>query len=187
MERLTRKNWQNLDPWEKCGQDNFCKRGCHEQGGCTKGCIVPRIYDRLAAYENLMERWKLRSIEEADRIFHRVNALGGIDLMAQYRDIGSIDHFRDLLQAEQEGRLVVLDEKTALCMCAGARAIENNKRLFGASYCYDVFGKRGGPKEISYYEASNHLRDVAEPVLDREEAEAALEKEGGTHEDTGGL
>lgn len=108
MERLTRKNWRNLDPWEKCGQDNYCKRGCHEQGGCTKGCIVPRIYDRLAAYEELMERWKLRSIEEADRIFHRVNALGGIDLMAQYRAIGSIDHLRDLLQAEQDGRLVVL-------------------------------------------------------------------------------
>ena len=108
MERLTRKNWRNLDPWEKCGQDNFCKRGCHEKGGCTKGCIVPRIYDRLAAYEELMERWKLRSIEEADRIFQRVNALGGTDLMAQYRAIGSIDHLRDLLQAEQDGRLVVL-------------------------------------------------------------------------------
>ena len=64
--------------------------------------------DRLAAYEGLMERWKLRSIEEADRIFQRVNALGGTDLMAQYRAIGSIDHIRDLLQAEQDGRLVVL-------------------------------------------------------------------------------
>ena len=69
---------------------------------------VCRLKSRLAAYEDLVERWKLRSIEEANRIFHRVNALGGIDLMAQYRDIGSIDHFRDLLQAEQDGRLVVL-------------------------------------------------------------------------------
>ena len=66
--------------------------------------------NRLAAYEDLMDRWKLRSIEEADRIFHRVNALGGTDLMAQYRDIGSIDHLRDLTKAEQDGRLVVLDE-----------------------------------------------------------------------------
>ena len=66
----------------------------------------------LAAYEDLMERWKLRSIEEADRIFQRVNALGGTDLMAQYRAIGSIDHLRDLLQAEQDGRLVVLPCKT---------------------------------------------------------------------------
>ena len=122
MERLTRKNWRNLDPWEKCGQDNFCKRGCHEKGGCTKGCIVPRIYDRLAAYEELMERWKLRSIEEADRIFHRVNTLGGTDLMAQYRAIGSIDHLRDLLQAEQAGRLVVLPCKVGATVYGHSKA-----------------------------------------------------------------
>ena len=67
--------------------------------------IIQRLCNRLDAYEDLMERWKLRSIEEADRIFQRVNALGGTDLMAQYRDIGSIDHLRDLLQAEQDGRL----------------------------------------------------------------------------------
>ena len=70
--------------------------------------IIQRLCNRLDAYEDLMERWKLRSIEEADRIFQRVNALGGTDLMAQYRAIGFIDHLRDLLQAEQDGRLVVL-------------------------------------------------------------------------------
>ena len=52
MERLTRKNWRNLDPWETCGQDNYCNRGCHEQGGCANGCIVPRIYAHLAVYED---------------------------------------------------------------------------------------------------------------------------------------
>lgn len=52
MERITEKSWANLDPWECCGQDNFCKRGCHDQGGCTNGCIVPKIYARLAAYED---------------------------------------------------------------------------------------------------------------------------------------
>ena len=70
--------------------------------------IIQRLCNRLAAYEDLMERWKLRSIEEADRIFQRVNALGGTDLMAQYRAFGSIGHIRYLLQAEQDGRLVVL-------------------------------------------------------------------------------
>ena len=70
--------------------------------------IIQRLCNRLAAYEELMERWKLRSIEEADRVFQRVNALGGTDLMAQYRAIGYIDHLRDLLQAEQAGRLLKL-------------------------------------------------------------------------------
>lgn len=71
------------------------------------------------------------------------------------------DHLRDLIKAEQAGRLVVLDEKTALSMYAGARAIENNKRLFGATYVYDIFGKQGGPKEIPYFDAANNLRNIA--------------------------
>ena len=63
---------------------------------------------RLAAYEDFMERWKLTRIEDADRIFQRVNALGGTDLMKQYRGFGPIDHLRELVQAEKDGRLVVL-------------------------------------------------------------------------------
>lgn len=52
MERLTEKHWRNMDPWECCGQDRFCHRGCHDMGGCTYGCIVPKLYARLAAYED---------------------------------------------------------------------------------------------------------------------------------------
>ena len=66
MERLTSKYWRNLDPWEMCGQDNYCKRGCHEQGGCTKGCIVPRIYGRLAVYEDTgLEPEEIKRIVDA--------------------------------------------------------------------------------------------------------------------------
>ena len=63
MKRLTDKYWRNFDPWECCGQDNFCQRGCHD-------CAL-----------------------------HELNA---------YKDLGSIDHIRDLLHAEKDGRLVVL-------------------------------------------------------------------------------
>lgn len=52
MKRLTEKNWMNLDPWECCGQDHYCKRGCAEKGGCINGCIVPKLYGRLARYED---------------------------------------------------------------------------------------------------------------------------------------
>lgn len=52
MERLTEENWQDLAPWECCGQGQYCKRKCHEEGGCTNGCIVPQLYRRLAAYED---------------------------------------------------------------------------------------------------------------------------------------
>lgn len=56
MERLTEKHWRNLDPWECCGQDNYCQRGCHNQGGCANGCVVPKIYCRLARYEDAEEQ-----------------------------------------------------------------------------------------------------------------------------------
>jgi hypothetical protein len=41
-----------MDPWECCGQDEYCKRGCHEEGGCNNGCIVPKLYVRLAKFED---------------------------------------------------------------------------------------------------------------------------------------
>lgn len=54
--RLTEKCWRNLDPWECCGQDKYCKRGCHDEGGCTNGCKVPKMYCELAKYEDLEEQ-----------------------------------------------------------------------------------------------------------------------------------
>ena len=101
MERLTIKNWRNLDPWETCGQDNYCKRGCHEQGGCAKGCIVPRIYARLAAYEDT----GLAPEEISDAVI-------AAKLMAKSKIVSCFgvdaDHVRELVQAEQDGRLEVL-------------------------------------------------------------------------------
>ena len=56
MKRLTDEHWRNFDPWECCGQDKYCNRGCHDEGGCVNGCIVPKLYTRLAAYEDMEER-----------------------------------------------------------------------------------------------------------------------------------
>lgn len=139
--------------------------------------------NRLAAYEDLMERWKLMSIEEADRIFQRVNALGGTDLMAQYRAIGSIDHLRDLLQAEKDGRLVVLPCKAGSLIYVGRRPAIIT-RFFGyvlERYFHAVFCDENKGIDIPFEELGKTV------FLTREEAEAALAKEGGTHEDTGGL
>lgn len=52
MKRLTVEHWQNLDPWECCGQDNYCMRPNNKPGGCRNGCIVPKLYTRLAQYED---------------------------------------------------------------------------------------------------------------------------------------
>lgn len=90
MERLTEQCWRNLDPWECCGQDNFCQRGCHDLGGCTNGCIVPKLYARLAAYED--------TELDPEEYKKHADAIKKLD----------IEHMHDLLQAEKDGRLVVL-------------------------------------------------------------------------------
>lgn len=68
MERLTDKSWRNLDPWECCGQDKYCKRGCHDEGGCNNGCIVPKLYSRLARYEDAEEQGNL--IVQENTVFY---------------------------------------------------------------------------------------------------------------------
>ena len=168
MERLTRKNWRNLDPWEKCGQDNFCKRGCHEQGGCTKGCIVPRIYDRLAAYEGTV----LEPEEVAD-------AVTAATLMARSKIVSCFgvdaDHIRELVEAEQDGRLVVLPCKVGDHVWAdGREAIV--VWFFGYKterYLHAQFFNNAEYTDIPFYEIGKTV------FLTREEAEAALALKGG--------
>lgn len=77
-------------------------------------------------------------------------------------------HIQDLLQAEKDGRLVVVGEEMALAMSAGARAILNNKRLQGVTYVYDFLGEFGGPKEIFYFQAAKVLQSIGNPALMKE-------------------
>lgn len=71
MERLTDKAWRNLDPWECCGQDHYCQRDCHGEGGCNNGCIVPKIYCKLAKYEDAEERGTLVNFKEGEYIIYQ--------------------------------------------------------------------------------------------------------------------
>lgn len=140
-------------------------------GYCEEGW--QRAVNRLAAYEET-------GLEPED-IKKEFNEETVLKLAAQV--LGTTpERLRDEDKARDEGRVVV-DKKTALAMAAGARAIENNKRLWGVTYGWDIFGECGGPKEISYYEAAQRLREISEPELTRAEAEAALSsQEGGPHE-----
>lgn len=161
MERLTSKYWRNLDPWEMCGQDNYCKRGCHDQGGCTKGCIVPRIYARLAAYEDTgLEP------EDLNRAF---NETAIIKLAAQALST-TPDHLHDILQAEQDGRLVVLPCKAGSLIYVGRRPAIIT-RFFGyvlERYFHAVFCDENKGIDIPFEELGKTV------FLTREEAEAAL-------------
>ena len=102
MERLTNRAWRNFDPWECCGQDKYCQRGCHDPGGCTKGCIVPRLYARLGAYE------------DTERTPEEVTALGKLfdyaleESKTLTEQLALLNRIRDLAEADKGGRVVAL-------------------------------------------------------------------------------
>lgn len=52
MERLTVEYWRDLAPSECCGQKSYCLRPSNKQGGCRCGCPVPKLYAKLAMYED---------------------------------------------------------------------------------------------------------------------------------------
>lgn len=96
MERLTNKAWRNFDPWECCGQDKYCQRGCHDPGGCTKGCIVPQLYARLGAYEDteLTPEKIDMDHEAAEQLRHLCRNC-------------DLDRLEKLAEADRDGRVVV--------------------------------------------------------------------------------
>lgn len=78
---------------DDCFAPNFCNHPCARNYDRT--CPYLQVIDRLAEFEDMMERWAFRDISDIDTLCRRVNALGGTDRMAAYR------------KAAQEGRLVV--------------------------------------------------------------------------------
>lgn len=113
MERLTDKAWRNFDPWECCGQDKYCQRGCHDPGGCTKGCIVPQLYARLGAYEDTaLTPEEVLPKDKADEIALKLMQLADLESICSYTRL------RELAEADRAGRLVVLpftSGRTLLC------------------------------------------------------------------------
>lgn len=109
MERLTEKYWRNLDPWERCGQDRFCAHGRHDLGGCTNGCIVPKLYAHLGAYEDT-------GLEPEEVIQTKLALMGKV--LAEIKEFEGIpaDRMIELAQAEKDGRLVVLPPNSPLTL-----------------------------------------------------------------------
>ena len=161
MERLT---YNDDGCWQVHGADqNLCKQVCEEYSNC-KSCPIGRAIDRLAEYEN-------KGLEPSEVLTGLEMAKVAIALteLERWKATGlTIERATELGKADQEGRVVVLDEKTALSIAAGARAIATSKRLCGASYCRDVFRDS---KKISYFEAANILYEIAEKALEAENRE----------------
>lgn len=98
MERLTDKAWRNFDPWECCGQDKYCQRGCHDPGGCTKGCIVPQLYARLGAYEDTgLTPGEVKSMQEKH--------FSGLEMAKLHSALMELKKYQE---ADRAGQLLVL-------------------------------------------------------------------------------
>ena len=98
MERLTFEGlFCDIAKCDSTPGGTFC-----ESGTCTQR----RVWERLKEYEDTgLEPQDIISAVDMSKIacaLHELNA---------YKDLGPIDHIRDLLQAEQDGRLVVLPSK----------------------------------------------------------------------------
>ena len=144
-----------------------------------------QILTRLAAYEDTgLEPQDVISAGDMAKIacaLHELNA---------YKDIGPIEHLRDLIQAEQDGRLVVLPSKTVweLTMDAGPDCdMKCPVDAFDEALGRDLCSKA---KQFAYERPCTQelLKELGKTVfLTRREAEAAIAQEGGTNEDSGCL
>lgn len=152
--------------WQIHGADNelcedVCKR--YSESGC-KNCPIGHAFDRLAAYEDTgLEP------EEIEEILERGTPLEGgtAELMKEYLSLGSIDHLRELVQAEQDGRLVVLPCKVGdtvyrVLTTRDCPPVFSEAKIETVGQAADLIGRIGKHKLLSCY-------------LTREEVEAALE------------
>ena len=156
MERLTKRI--------EGGQAVFheCHGTCGTCDGANCYCIGTMV-DRLAAYEDTgLEP------EEINDMAIEVATLKTIESM--YDGLGNPDHLRDLLKAEQDGRLVVLPCKAGDHVWAdGREAIV--VWFFGYKterYLHAQFLDNAEYTDIPFYEIGKTV------FLTREEAEAAL-------------
>ena len=106
--------------------------------------LVQKVLDRIATFEDLLERVEMEPQELVEVLQRNFNA--------------------DLLLSMTAHYLQVEPQDAVLAMRAGARAIVNNRRLEGAIYVWDFRGKQGGPKEISYYDAAVLLAETADKL-----------------------
>ena len=110
--------------------------------------LVQKVLDRIATFEDLLERVEMEPQELVEVLQRNFNADLMLSMTAHY------------LQVEPQDAV--------LAMRAGARAIVNNRRLEGAIYVWDFRGKQGGPKEISYYDAAVLLAETADKLYQQE-------------------
>ena len=142
-----------------------------------------KILNRLAAYEDSgLEPQDIISAVDMAKIacaLHELNA---------YKDLGPIDHIRDLIKAEQDGRLVVLP-----CKVGEYWRDWDGERVRIESVSFSFIRRHLCNTDMVTYRYDDEEDDFAvnwiyfKSHFTREEAEAALAQKGVTNEDSGVL
>ena len=158
-------------------EGNFCDIAMCRENPCPYNgmCSQRQTWERLKEYEDTgLEP------EEINDMALEVATLKTIESM--YDGLGNPDHLRDLLQAEQDGRLVVLPQKTVweLTMDAGPDCdmkcpVDAWDESLGCDLCRKA-------KQFAYERPCTQdlLKELGKTVfLTREEADAALALKGG--------
>ena len=168
MERLTYRSTKFNNP---------VSYGACEKIKCSAKCDSCKINDliaKLCAYEETgLEPQDIISAVDMSKIacaLHELNA---------YKDLGPIDHIRDLIKAVQDGRLVVMPSKTVweLTMDAGPDCdlkcpVDAYDEALGCDLCSKA-------KPFAYERpcTQERLKGLGKTVfLTREEAESAMKE-----------
>lgn len=129
------------------------------------------VIDRLAAYEGAG-----LAPEDIEGIIERGTPLEGgtAELLREYLALGSLGHLREMVEAEQDGRLVVLPCKKGAVLWS----FFNYPRKGIYSFCITATSTLDGVSMLNTDKLGViPVSDVGKTVfLTREEAKAALEK-----------
>ena len=162
--------------------DGQVRKALHDKGFDNLDMLFEdysQVKNELASYKNTgLEPQDIISAVDMAKIacaLHELNA---------YKDLGPIDHIRDLIKAEQDGRLVVLPCKVGDDVWF--------VRKFGKERCITKrevdcvnIDSRGNVFVSARRISGGYIGKTV--FLTRQEAEAAIAQEGGTNEDSGGL
>lgn len=159
-------------------EGNFCDISMCRENPCPYNgmCSQRETWERLKKYEDAgLEPEEISDAVTAAKLMARSKIVSCFGMDA--------DHVRELVKADQDGRLVVLPCKVGDHVLAdGREAIV--VWFFGYKterYLHAQFLDNAEYTDIPFYEIGKTV------FLTREEAKAAMAQEGGTHEDSCGL
>ena len=168
MERLTKRDIDGclIHPWSFNGINGSYDIWDEE--------LMEKQIDRLAAYEDTGLEPEEIKVHEAAK--YNAGYYHGDEDRCRWieKELGPIDHLRDLLHAEQDGLLVVLPCKAGSLIYVGRKPAIIT-RFFGyvrERYFHAVFCDENKGIDIPFEELGKTV------FLTREEAEAAIAQEG---------